>query len=177
MPFTQRKFALRDRTKQLACGQTHDHFPNGVCYGGVEGVDETPHDKVEGGARLSGRDLVNSQFGGMHPVLREPNQLAEPLAPIDQFTLNALARQLSRNRETRSVAVPAARKSDSVRVRWWALNRFDPSCAHLVTVSNPVVLRDTAFVSVTSGHWGTTYALRRTGGAWRPTAQWAGWLY
>lgn len=136
-----------------------------------------PPTKVDHGDRLTGREIVNSQFSGIHPVLPEPGQEATALAPMEQFTLNQLARQLARDRSTRSISMSGAKTSEALRVRWWGFNRADASCRRLLTVSNPIVSNDTAFISVTSGHWGTTYALRRLGGNWRPVAQWADWLY
>lgn len=131
---------------------------------------------VRSGDRLTGRELVNSQFSGLHPVLPEPRSDAPPLAGLDQMQLNALARQLSA-RDTQRVSLSLPKGTTNTRVRWWGFNRVDGSCKTLVRLSNPVVAGKNGFVSVTSGHWGTTFALRREATGWKVVARWTDWLY
>ncbi len=135
-----------------------------------------PPTAIGSGDQLTGRELVNSQFSGLHPVLPEPSADVPPLPAMEQMQLNALARQLSA-RETRRVSLDMPAKSTKARIRWWAINRFDQSCTILVRLSNPVIAGNNGFVSVVSGHWGATFAMRRTGKDWKVVARWTDWLY
>ncbi len=135
-----------------------------------------PPTSVGSGDQLTGRELINSQFSGLHPILPEPSSDVPPLPAIEQMQLNALARQLS-VRETQRVSLDKPDEAPTAKLRWWAINRFDRSCKTLVRLSNPVIAGNNGFVSVVSGHWGATFALRRTGKDWQVVARWTDWLY
>lgn len=128
------------------------------------------------GGRFSAGQLINAEFADEHSVIPEPQQASAPLPVLDQAQLTAYAIQLSSAPVSRHVVVRLPPRS-AARTGWWLANRFSSSCAQRFTLTDPVIARDIAFVSVTSGHWGTTYAVRREQGAWRPVAQWSNWLY
>ncbi len=132
---------------------------------------------LQSSQRFSGKQLLNAEFADVHPVIAKPGDQVGQLATLDQIQLNALASQMANDNYTRSAGLSGVVSRPNVKVRWWPINRFDRSCQRLYTVSDLAIANDTAFVSVTSGHWGTTYALRRVGSAWRPAAQWSTWLY
>jgi hypothetical protein len=125
---------------------------------------------------LSAAQLIDAEFAGNVPVLAEPPLRDAALGIEDQLQINALARQLA-TRTTSSVSLGGLTVPANASVRWWPFNRLSRSCDKTYRLTDPVVIRDVAFVSVTSGHWGTTFAVRRTGGQWQPWAQWSDWLY
>ncbi len=107
--------------------------------------------------------------------LADPATAALPM--VDQVRLNEVAREAMI-----AVAAPQGPISDSMeaplaRVRWWPLNRIGGGCREIYVVSRPVIIRGMAFVSVTAGHQGTTYALENRQQSWVPVAQWANWIY
>ena len=94
-----------------------------------------------------------------------------------QSQINAAATRLSLYKTKDHIAVDSWSKAPLARVRWWIRNRIDSGCSPVYTVSNPVVAKNVAFVSVTAGHAGTTYAFRKQAQAWTPIGQWTDWIY
>lgn len=126
---------------------------------------------------LSDRQLFEDQIRSDHVVLDKPQQTARPLSNILQGQLNSAAGQLSLDQDETRVAISESSAVPLATIHWWVRNRFDSACSPIYTVSNPVVAKNVAFVSVTAGHWGTTYAFRKQAAAWSPIAQWTNWLY
>jgi hypothetical protein len=126
--------------------------------------------------RLTPSQLIDAEYADNVPVLAEPPLRDAPLGVTDQIQINGLARQLA-SRTTSSVSLSGIAMPANANVRWWLVNRLDKSCVRTYRLTDPVVMRDVAFISVTSGHWGTTFAVRRTAGRWQTWAQWSDWLY
>lgn len=133
-----------------------------------------PSGPLRQGQKIPTRALVADELRDAHIVLAEPDQDGEPLPAPTQLQLNAYAVQLSKLEADKTVRVPA---ESQLRPRWWLVNRLDPNCRVPVTVSDPVLARDMAFVSVTAGHFGTLYAVQRSPSGWTPIAKWSDWLY
>ena len=134
------------------------------------------------GSLIAGRDigsraLVENALHDNRTRLPLAESTAPPLPMIDQIRLNGLAREAMVTASVPQMPLDNVSDAPLARVRWWPFNRFDGGCREIYTISKPVVIHDTAFVSVTAGHQGTTYALDRRGPAWAPTAQWANWIY
>ena len=128
-------------------------------------------------AMLTGRQLFDDQIRSDRIVLAKPQQSSRPLPNLLQGQLNAAAGQLSLYQNQPRVAIDAWPAAPRATVRWWVHNRVDRACTPVYTVSNPVVAKNVAFVSVTAGHWGTTYAFRKQAETWSAIAQWTNWIY
>lgn len=136
-----------------------------------------PPGPLREGPSLTGRQLAAQELRGERIVLPERAQTKDQLPAVEQVQLNGAAREASLMAPQTGVGLRASPAAPRATVRWWPLNRLDRSCGPVHTVSKPVVFRDLAFVSVTAGHQGTTYAFREVGPAWRPIAKWSTWLY
>lgn len=126
---------------------------------------------------LTGRQLFDDQIRDDHVILGKPQQSARPLSNALQGQLNSAAGQLALDQAESRVSIGASPAAPLATINWWVRNRFDTECAPIYTVSDPVVAKNVAFVSVTAGHWGTTYAFHKQAAAWSPVAQWTNWLY
>ncbi|MGU3390535.1 hypothetical protein [Sphingomonas sp. M1A8_2b] len=127
--------------------------------------------------RLSGRPVFEDQIHPDRVVPETTQPSARPLTNLLQSQLNAAATQLSAYQDPDGVSIDSALSAPRATVRWWVRNRLDHACTPVFTASNPVVAKNIAFVSVTAGHWGTTYAFRKDSSAWSPVGQWTNWLY
>lgn len=125
----------------------------------------------------SDRNVLDDQIGSGRIVAMAPQQSSRPLSNLLQGQLDAAARHLSLYRDEDRVSIPGSRSTPRATVRWWVRNRFDRTCTPVYTASNPVVAGNLAFVSVTGGHRGTTYAFRKHLAAWSPVGQWTNWMY
>ena len=125
----------------------------------------------------SRRQMFDDQINAERFVLTTPQQSSRPLPVLLQGQLDAAARQLSLYGDQDRVSIAAPQAAPHATVRWWIRNRFDRGCTPVYTASNPVVANNIAFVSVTAGHWGTTYAFRKHASAWSPVGQWTNWMY
>lgn len=126
---------------------------------------------------LSNRELYDDEFARARVLLEKPVNARDVLPPAEQLQLNSAARSLAAVGDAERVPIANTAKRPLILARWWLANRVRPICVPHFTISNPVVARDIAFVSVTGGHWGTTYAFRKRGDGWAPHAQWTTWLY
>lgn len=126
---------------------------------------------------LSDGQIFGEQIGAERVVITAPGQSGEKLPLQLQGQLNGVAAQLSLYMDVNEVAVPSSPTAPLAISRWWIRNRFDSKCSPVYTVSNPVVAKNVAFVSVKAGHWGTTYAFQKRSAAWAPIAQWSNWIY
>jgi hypothetical protein len=131
---------------------------------------------LEDGRALSSRELINDEFTDEQIVLPERLRQRAALPATEQLQLNALAREAS-IMSSDSVTLSNSAGAPLAQVRWWLLNRVSSSCGPNYTISKLVILHDTAFLSVTAGHRGTTYAFQKKGPTWAPIAQWGTWLY
>lgn len=122
-------------------------------------------------------NALDDQIGSGRGVVATPQQSSRPLSNLLQGQLDAAARQLSLYRDEDRISVPESRSAPRATVRWWVRNRLDRACTPAYTASNPVVAGNLAFVSVTVGHQGTTYAFRKHLSAWSPVGQWTNWIY
>lgn len=136
-----------------------------------------PPSPLREGPSLTGRQLADAEFRGERIVLPERAQGKDKLPQIQQVQLNGIAKEASLMRPLQDVGLDRSPAAPLAKVRWWVLNRLDRSCGPVHTVSKPVIYRDMAFVSVTAGHQGTTYAFRNAASAWTPVAKWSTWLY
>jgi hypothetical protein len=126
---------------------------------------------------LSSQQLFDDQFRSERVVLTKPRRPAQALPNDLQGQLNAAAGQLSLDQEEDRLAISDSQAAPLAKVRWWVRNRFDQTCSPIYTISNPVIAKNVAFVSVTAGHWGTTYAFQKKGPSWATIAQWTNWIY
>jgi hypothetical protein len=126
---------------------------------------------------LSNRELYEDEFARARILLEKPVNARDVLPPEQQLQLNSVARTLAAVGDVERVSIANSPKRPLIVARWWLANRVRPLCVPNFTISNPVVAREIAFVSVTGGHWGTTYAFRKRGDRWAPHAQWTTWLY
>lgn len=132
---------------------------------------------LENGRTLTGRELVDDEFGDGRLVLPERTSASGVLSVTAQVQLNALARTASMMSSDSSARLNPAPDAPLAKVRWWIRNRFDANCGPPYTVSKPIIMRDVAFVSVTAGHRGSTYAFHKVKAVWQPVAKWSTWLY
>ncbi|WP_375401956.1 hypothetical protein [uncultured Sphingomonas sp.] len=136
-----------------------------------------PPRPLEFGPSLGARQLVDVELRGERVVLPERSQPRDRLPVTRQVQLNSLAADgalMTPHGSTSFRSNPAAPRAT---VRWWPLNRFDSKCGPVYTFSKPVVFRGAAFVTVTAGHRGSTYAFSESGAGWAPVAKWSTWLY
>lgn len=126
---------------------------------------------------LSQRDLYEDQIQGRRVYLREPGTGMVALPAEAQRQLDTAARALSISDFEAPDDVGRAYTGPNLTARWWLINRFRRDCTPTYTLTRPVIRKNVAFVSVTAGHWGTTYAVVRRDGAWKTAAQWSNWLY
>lgn len=126
---------------------------------------------------LSSKQMFDDEFRSGRVLLTEPGGKSNALPAIEQAQYNTAARALSAFQTESHLTVPDFRSAPLARSRWWPFNRFSPGCHPYFTVSDIIMGKDIAFVSVTGGHWGTTYAFRKQAEAWTPAAQWTNWLY
>ncbi|MEG3174722.1 hypothetical protein U1872_00655 [Sphingomonas sp. RB3P16] len=126
---------------------------------------------------LSAQQLFDDQIRADHIVLNKPQQAARTLSNALQGQLNSAAAQLSLDQDETRVTISETAAAPLAKSRWWIRNRVDTACSPIYTASNPVVAKNVAFVSVTAGHWGTTYAFHKQAAGWSPVAQWTNWLY
>lgn len=109
--------------------------------------------------------------------LREPgNRGSADLPPLEQMRLNGRATALAKA-PSETVTIADGWNVPHVTARWAPRNWLSGACDPRYVLTNPVHAADMAFVTVTAGHWGTTYALEKAAGQWRPAAQWSTWLY
>lgn len=126
--------------------------------------------------RVTGRELFNDATDRDKLRIQEPDDDAEPLPREEQQRLDARARALSVEGQSTGFALDDDLAPPRMAVRWWLLNRLR-GCERTAVLSRIVHDRQTAFVTVMIDHWGTTYALERSGKDWRMAAQWDSWLY
>lgn len=126
---------------------------------------------------LSGQQLFDEQIRPGHVVLAKPQQSSRPLSNLLQGQLDAAAGRLSLYQDQSDIAIDEWPAAPRATVHWWVRNRLDRGCTPAYTVSNPVVAKNLAFVSVTGGHQGTTYAFSKKAATWSPIAQWTNWIY
>lgn len=126
---------------------------------------------------IGARALVENELSDSRTRLPLAETDVPFLSMVDQLRFNGLAREAMSAGSMASTNIRAVPQAPLALVRWWPRNRFDASCGETYTISKPVVIRNFAFVSVTAGHQGTTYALESNAGRWTPVAQWANWLY
>lgn len=131
---------------------------------------------LEAGPSLKVGRLADQELRGERIVLPERPQTRDFLPAVEQVRLDGLAREAALS-DTESVPVRAAPDAPRATVRWWPLNRLDRGCGPVYTLSKPVLFRDAAFVTVTAGHRGSTYALQKADRDWSPVARWSTWLY
>lgn len=133
---------------------------------------------LQQGRLLSNGELVDLELRDGRVRLPERRQSADRLPFVTQKQLNSLAREASLTVPDQTVRLQNTPAAPLATVRWWVLNRFDSSCDPVYTVSNPVFLRNMAFLSVTAAHQGSTYAFHKNAtGGWVPSAKWSTWLY
>lgn len=109
--------------------------------------------------------------------LGEPgNRDATDLPPLEQMRLNGRALALS-SATSETVTIGSNWNVPGVTARWAPRNWIARDCDPRYVLTNPIHAGTIGFVTVTAGHWGTTYALEKTAGRWRPAAQWSTWLY
>ncbi len=137
----------------------------------------TPPGPLQDGRVLSRSELVGLELGDKRVRLPEHAQDPNRLPFITQTQLNALAREASLITADSDVRLRETPLAPRATVRWWVRNRLDSSCDPIYTVSKPVFLHDVAFLSVTAGHQGSTYAFHRKAGQWAAVAKWSTWLY
>ncbi|GGB25966.1 hypothetical protein GCM10011380_14440 [Sphingomonas metalli] len=126
--------------------------------------------------KVHGRDLFNDATGRETLRIREPDEAAEPLPREAQAQLDARARAMSVDGESLGFAMDGSLAPANMAVRWWLMNRLH-GCERTVVLSRLVHDGKTGFITATLDHWGTTYALERSGAGWRVAAQWDTWLY
>ncbi len=136
-----------------------------------------PPEALDPGRVLTNRDLVDVELRKEQVILPERPQTAPRLPLTVQQQLNGLAAQAAVMEADRGVRLDGTPAAPLATVRWWVRNRLDPSCGPIYTVSKPVFVENTAFLSVTAAHQGSTYAFRKTGTRWVPFAKWSTWLY
>lgn len=107
----------------------------------------------------------------------QPANATAELSPALQSQLDRNARIMASYRAEKTVMISPDWPVGGLKARWWLRNRVSFHCTPNYRISDPVVVRNTAFVTVTADHWGTTYALARQGAGWAVRAQWSNWLY
>jgi hypothetical protein len=129
--------------------------------------------------RVTTHDLRGTELGDAQLRIKEPDPRRDFLPGWRQFQLNGAARRFlaSVADVEQPVRIQSYWQPPGVTARWWPINRFHKDCWPLFVVSNPVLDRKTAFVAVRAEHWGTLYALEKTGDRWTPTAEWSRWIY
>jgi hypothetical protein len=125
----------------------------------------------------SGRRIFNDELRSDQILLLRPQQTGAPLSFLLQRQLNFAANRLSLMQGSKALAIEQWPGAPLAHPRWWILNRLWPVCSAVYAVSNPVVAKNVAFVSVKAGHWGTTYAFVKQGSQWKAIGQWTNWLY
>jgi hypothetical protein len=128
-------------------------------------------------ASPTGRQVFDDELGSNQILISRPEQAGAPLSFLVQRQLNFAANQLSLIKDSSSQSIAPWTGAPLARPRWWVWNRFSSNCSPVYTVTNPVVAKNVAFVSVKAGHWGTTYAFAKQGTSWRTVGQWTNWLY
>lgn len=126
---------------------------------------------------VSQRALFEDAIDRNRLRIAEPRSTAAALPATEQRRLDAAATSLALVSKSDAVTIGDAEAVPGVSARWWLLNRFRAGCERRYLLSRVVRSGDTGFVTVTADHWGTTYAVERSGGTWRVTAQWNSWLY
>ena len=129
------------------------------------------------GPTMSNTQIYRDTFDRHVSRLAEPGNPARPLGLLAQQKLNAAARSLALTGEPVEVYLGNGLGVAGVDARWWPLLRLSSKCPIAFTLSNPVLAKDIGYITVQSGHWGTTYALQPRDGTWVPVAQWSNWLY
>lgn len=107
----------------------------------------------------------------------QPANATPQLVPELQAQLDRNAWIMSSQAANQKVMISPDWPVSGLRARWWLRNRVSFHCTPNFRISNPVVVRNVAYVTVTADHWGTTYALARQGAGWAVRAQWSNWLY
>ncbi len=128
-------------------------------------------------ASPTGRQVFNEELGSDQILISRPRQAGAPLPFVVQRQLNFAANQLSLVKDASARTIASMPDAPLARPHWWILNRLSANCSPVFTVTNPVVAKNVAFVSVKAGHWGTTYAFTKQGGGWKTVGQWTNWLY
>ena len=129
------------------------------------------------GPTMSNAQIYHDTFDRHISRLAKPGHPARPLGLLAQQKLNAAARSLALTGEPVEVDLGSGLGVAGVDARWWPLLRLSSKCPIAFTLSDPVLAKDIGYITVQSGHWGTTYALQPRGDAWVPVAQWSNWLY
>lgn len=128
-------------------------------------------------AAPSVKDVFNDAFRDDRILISRPQQAGGPLSFLLQRQLNTAAAKLSLIQESSPVALNPWNGAPLAQPRWWVLNRFSLRCSPVYTVTNPIVAKNVAFVSVKAGHWGATYAFVKQEREWKTIGQWSNWLY
>lgn len=136
-----------------------------------------PPAPLQTGRVLSNRELVDTEFRDGQALLPEHAQSKDRLPYTVQRQLDGVAREASVIQPDGVMTLSPNARVPLARVRWWVRNRFDKGCDPVYTLSHPIIVRNQAFVTVTAGHHGSTYAFRKTGPGWAPVAKWSTWLY
>jgi hypothetical protein len=126
---------------------------------------------------LSGKRVFDGELRSDQIYLRPPAQTTAVLPTDQQRALDAAASRLGLKTDNPAKTVAPWPGAPLVEPHWWGFNRLSGSCSPRYTFSHPVVAKDIAFVSVTAGHWGTTYAFSKKPGGWATIGQWSNWLY
>lgn len=128
---------------------------------------------------VTGSQLRESELEREQLTIREPDVRKDALPSVDQMRLTGAARYQGKGVGVveESVAIRTSWAPQGVASRWWPLNRVRRDCWPLFLISDPIRTRDTGFITVRTEHWGTLYALQKTGTQWRVVAEWSRWLY
>lgn len=129
------------------------------------------------GMTMTNTQIYRDTFDRPATRLAEPDNGTRPLGLVEQGKLNAAARTLALTGEPITVDLGSGFDVAGVDARWWPLLRVSPKCPVVFTLSDPVLAGDIGYITVRSGHWGTTYALQPRAGSWVAVAQWSNWLY
>ncbi len=132
---------------------------------------------LRSGMKLSNTQMYHDTFGGDQPLLADPGDTTATLGFFAQRRLNDAAAKLARTGESVAVDMGDGLGVPRAQARWWPLIRWSSSCGPEFKLSDPVVAKDIAYITVRSDHWGTTYALQPRGNDWVPVAQWNTWLF
>ncbi|CAN5288492.1 hypothetical protein BH11PSE5_BH11PSE5_10780 [soil metagenome] len=126
---------------------------------------------------LSNADLYRGAQAEGPAHIDQPGNATAVLPSKAQAELDRAAWILSQRDPDPSVTIPGTWGLNGVQSRWWLRNRVSRRCAPNYKLSNPVTVNNIGFISVTAGHWGTTYAFTRKDKDWVVRAQWSNWLY
>lgn len=126
---------------------------------------------------VSNRALFEDAIGRDRLRIEEPQSTGAALPAAAQRRLDTAATRLAMVGGSTAVTFGAAAAVPGAIPRWWLWNRVRSECARTYVLSRIVRDANTAFVTVTADHWGTTYAVERSGADWRVGAQWDNWLY